>query len=102
MVIICPPTIENMCSVERVASSDLKTSDVSSGHARGLTCSQVVENTSFHKEFCCIISLIRLCFRRKAILCICHLNYDVSVYALVEKQHSVSVLWITVLCRVWE
>ena len=55
-----------------------------------------------HKEFCYIIRLIRLCFRRKAILYICHIHYDVSVYAFVEKQYSVSVLWITGLCRVCE
>ena len=60
-------------------------SQFSSGHARGLTCSQVVEKKSFDKGSCYIISLICLCFRRKAILCICHLNYYVSVYAFVEK-----------------
>ena len=59
-------------------------SQLSSGHAVGFMCSQVVEHKSFHKEFCYIILLICLCFRRKAILCICHLNYNVSVYAFVE------------------
>ena len=108
------------CSAKRVASSDLKTCDVtkgsralsrttaaflvtrarargwdsqfSSGHAGGLTCSQIVEHESFHREFCYIICLIYLCFCRKEILCICHVNYDVFVYAFVEKQYRVSVL----------
>ena len=66
-------------------------SQFSSGHAGGLTCSQVVEYKSFHKELCYIICRIRLCFRRKAILYICHVNYDVSVYAFVDNQY-VSVL----------
>ena len=79
-------------------------SQFSSGHAGGLTCSQVVEYKSFHKMFCYTIRLIRLCFHRKAMLCICHVNYDVSVNVFVEKQYSVSVLlcFFLVLCCVCE
>ena len=59
----------------------------SSGNARGLTCSQVVEKGILHKVSCHIISCIRLCFRRKAVLCIFAVDQVVSVYAFVEKQY---------------
>ena len=42
----------------------------SSGIARGLTCSQVVEKGIIHKVSCNITSCIRLSFRRKGVLCI--------------------------------
>ena len=66
----------------------------SSGHARGLTCSQVVENKSILKESS-IVSIIRLYFRWKAVFHVCHLNYKyiytcISIYVFVEKKYSVS------------
>ena len=39
-----------------------------------------------HKVFCHIVCNIRLCFRRKTILCIYYIFHSVSVYAFVEKQ----------------
>ena len=81
--------------------TDVGWGSFSSGNARGLTCSQVVEKRILHKVFCHIIRCIRLCFHRKAVLCIFTVVDQVlSVYAFVEKQYWVALLWITVLYRV--
>ena len=59
--------LEGQCSAERVASSDLKESDVTMG-PRSLSCTIVVEKGIIHKMSCHIIICIRLSFRREAVL----------------------------------
>ena len=54
-----------------------------SGHSRGLTCSQVVDNKFIHKESCYIICFIHLCFRIKAVFHVGHLMYDIYIRSLI-------------------